>query len=86
VEVNSTDIDEGSEKYRNVSVVKTVLCHRYQEISGTLRQEFPRVLMLENGLYYTMVSQTVLRGKVASAPRKLLNAKFSFLRAIICDF
>jgi hypothetical protein len=32
------------------------------------------------------VSQTVLRGKVASAPRKLLNAEFSFLRAIICDF
>jgi hypothetical protein len=46
----------------------------------------PQNIHHESLLPWTRVSQTVLRGKVASAPRKLLNAKFYFLRAIICDF
>jgi hypothetical protein len=52
----------------------------------------PSHVPLQLTMLYIKVSQTVLRGalvlrgKVASAPRKLLNAKFSLLRAIICDF
>lgn len=53
VEVSSTKTDEVRVEYRDVSIGKTVLCHRCQEISGTVGQEFLRVLMLENMVFPT---------------------------------